>query len=227
MPRGIGTQANAIPRPNEPAGGEAFALLNFYFEFNPGTDTPSSMGSSTIGICSALPSDGTQLGADATSISWAADGSVKCNGVSLLTLTGWDATDFPALAVVHTPSFRTDTTDIGPRLYFILNGTVLGSVLISDYLSSPVRVACSLVNNSVNVLTMTGNFASSSWTQTPPTFSAVSSGVTIATAVPSSLSDSLVFIDENTATLSNGDLTVNEGSVNNHTPCRTGTNITW
>jgi hypothetical protein len=96
-------------------------------------------------------------------------------------------------------------------VYWYKNGTLLSLKRVT--LTSPIRFVASVVTNTGPDLTITLRPTAATWTNAPTG------------AVP--FDAGLVFLDENSGTVTNGGLTIEEGTVNNHTPYRTNVDITF
>ncbi len=190
------------------SGAAGNGVTMYYAEFQPATDTGTSMDPCGIGVCSALPTDGTRLGQTTTCIGWRANGDIEWNGSVLITgLSSWISTDLLGLGVIVAPGGG------GASLVFYKNGTVVGTLSIDRYLSSPIRFVTSIRQGTSPVYSMTAAFAKASWTYTPA--SAVSIGA------------AATWVDENSTTLSGGNLTAGEGTFANDTPVRASVDISF
>lgn len=176
-----------------PVGGGA-AGPGFYFEVVFG-----GAGFKCAGVCSSLPTDGLLIGQDQTSWGYGSNGSVfrNSNGVAVYSLTSYASGD--VVSVLARGGF----------VWFAKNGVLQNSGLPAvGGLAGTYYPATSIGSGSGGTATV--RFASGSWSYTPPSGFAT-------------IGESAVWADENTITLSGGNLIATAGSVADYTPVRSTT----
>lgn len=183
------------------AGRRSALGQGYYWEVVVG---PIASDETRIGIrTGALPADGSSITTGVDGIAMRSfDGGVYRNGV--------DAGGTGAVYV------ETDVVSVlcrGGFLWFAVNGVMANSGLpFVGGLTGTWRPAAHVASNAGSA-SVTAQFATASWTYTPP-------------AEFASIGDAAVWVDENSVVLSSGDLTASKGTVSSRTPFRADTGFT-
>lgn len=173
-----------------------------YWEAVCAASSGTALGTSSLGVCTALPTDGIDPGNVATGWAWRANSEFRNNNTSLIALTTFIAGDVISF-------YWHDG-----RLWAAKNGVWQNSgahiLALGD--ASDLRPCASMTNNGGVDLSVTFSFETASWTYTPPNDAVALTGA--------------VLLDENSITLSNGDLTADDGTVTPRGVVRADTAVT-
>ena len=182
----------------------------YYLEVVGAASSGTDMGTSGFGFLTSLPSDGSEVGSGA--LAGRFNSHTPSGGTTFL------AGDVAGVALQTYSAKRLEVVsgaltelDGAAFVYWYKNGTLLAMTRVT--LTSPIRFMASVVTNTAPDLTITLRPTDATWTNAPTG------------AVP--FDAGLVFLDENSGTVTNGGLTIEEGTVYNHTPYRTNVDITF
>jgi hypothetical protein len=182
----------------------------YYLEVVGAASSGSDMGTSGFGFRTGTVSDGGEVGSGVL--------AGRFNAHTPSGGTVFAAGDVAGVAFQTYSAKRLEVVsgaltelDGSAFVYWYKNGTLLTMTRVT--LTSPMRFMASVVTNSAPDLTITLRPTSATWTNAP-------SG-----AVP--FDEGLVFLDENSGIVTNGGLTIEEGTASNHTPYRTNVDITF
>ena len=185
----------------------------YYLEVVGATTSGTDMGSSGFGFLSSFPPDGSEVsGGGGAPLAGRFSTHNPSGGYTFLAgdVAGVALQTYSAKRLEIVSGALTEL-DGAAFVYWYKNGTLLAMTRVT--LTSPIRFMASVVINTAPDLTITLRPTAATWTNAPTG------------AVP--FDAGLVFLDENSGTVTNGGLTIEEGTVANHTPYRTNVDITF
>ena len=185
----------------------------YYLEVVGAASSGTDMGTSAFGFLTSLPTDGDEVSQGNTApLAGRFNAHIPSGGTTFLAgdVAGVAFQTYSAKRLEVVSGALTEL-DGAAFVYWYKNGTLLAMTRVT--LTSPIRFMASVVTNTAPDLTITLRPTDATWTNAPTG------------AVP--FDAGLVFLDENSGTVTNGGLTIEEGTVSPHTPYRTNVDITF
>ena len=205
------------------------ALPAYYCEFSFTNNSGTDGGSSYFGVWSGAFGEGYHIGSTTYSVGYQWGGTIRINQVDdsgYATFTtakrlGVAVREYPQVGYSATPPTRKILVD------FYVDGAYQTTKDMTAAFGTPIRFAASVVTNDAPVRTTTLHPSTASWLHAIPSDvqDLYLEDRIIASYTRTVVDESMTFVDEGYAILTNGDLTLNEGANMFHTPARTSVDI--
>ena len=209
------------------------ALPAYYCEFSFTNNSGTTGGSSYFGVWSGAFAEGAHIGSSPGSVGYQSSGNIRLNmgpgsvddggyaTFSTAQRLGVAGREEPQVSYSATPPTRKILVD------FYVDGAYQTTKDMTTAFDTPIRFAASVVTNDAPVRTTTLHPSTASWLHAIPSDvqDLYLEDRIIASYTRTVVDESMTFVDEGYAILTNGDLTLNEGANMFHTPARTSVDI--